>query len=103
MEGIVLQTYGAGNCPDDRRDIIAEIQAAADRGMIILNCTQCSSGGVSASYQTGKVSRETLQELDSQTFLHFMRGTQTQIYVLVFAWELFSVSGQSVWRKVKMI
>lgn len=55
MEGIVLQTYGAGNCPDDRRDIIAEIQAAADRGMIILNCTQCSSGGVSASYQTGKV------------------------------------------------
>ncbi|XP_054758960.2 L-asparaginase-like [Lytechinus pictus] len=55
MEGIVLQTYGAGNCPDDRRDIIAEIQAAANRGMIILNCTQCSSGGVSASYQTGKV------------------------------------------------
>lgn len=55
MEGVVLQTYGAGNCPDDRKDLIKEIQAAADRGMIILNCTQCSSGGVSPTYLTGKV------------------------------------------------
>ena len=55
MEGVVLQTYGAGNCPDDRVDLISEIKAAAARGMIIMNCTQCSSGGVSASYHTGKV------------------------------------------------
>ncbi|XP_071510581.1 L-asparaginase-like [Diadema antillarum] len=55
MEGAVLQTYGAGNCPDDRLDLISEIKAAAARGMIIMNCTQCASGSVSPSYHTGKV------------------------------------------------
>ena len=45
VKGIVLKTYGAGNGPTARwfSDAIAE---AVERGIIILNVTQCPNGGV---------------------------------------------------------
>lgn len=55
MEGVVLETYGAGNCPSDRKDLLEEIGAACRRGVIIVNCTQCSKGSVKAYYETGSV------------------------------------------------
>ena len=55
MEGIVIQTYGAGNGPDSRKDLMTVFQSAAERGVILINITQCSRGSVSASYATGKV------------------------------------------------
>ncbi|XP_071963200.1 L-asparaginase 1-like isoform X2 [Antedon mediterranea] len=54
MQGVVLQTYGAGNGPSDRKDLMTEFKEAADRGVLILNCTQCIKGVVSNSYETGK-------------------------------------------------
>lgn len=36
--GIVLQTFGAGNIPSNRADIIEELKAATDRGAIIVSC-----------------------------------------------------------------
>lgn len=55
MKGVVLQTYGAGNVPISSTELILEFKSACDRGVLIINCTQCSSGYVSAKYATGKV------------------------------------------------
>ena len=55
MEGAILETYGAGNGPDAREDLMEVIQTAAKRGVIIVNCTQCPYGQVVDSYATGKV------------------------------------------------
>ncbi|XP_078031168.1 60 kDa lysophospholipase isoform X2 [Epinephelus lanceolatus] len=55
MEGVVLETYGSGNAPDNRPDLLGELKKATDSGVIIINCTQCLRGTVSASYATGKV------------------------------------------------
>ncbi|XP_054721338.1 L-asparaginase 1-like [Uloborus diversus] len=53
IEGVVLQTYGAGNGPSQRRDLFDEFKRAFRRGVIIVNCTQCSLGQVDPSYETG--------------------------------------------------
>ena len=53
IKGIVLKTYGAGNAPTYQwfTQIIKE---AVDRGIIILNVTQCVNGGVQPSlYMSG--------------------------------------------------
>ena len=38
-----LQSYGAGNAPG-RADILDALRAASDRGVLIVNLTQCHSG-----------------------------------------------------------
>ncbi|KAG8201278.1 hypothetical protein JTE90_016763 [Oedothorax gibbosus] len=53
IEGVVLQTYGAGNGPSQRKDLFDELKRANRRGVIIINCTQCSLGQVDPSYETG--------------------------------------------------
>uniref|UniRef100_A0AAY4A8C6 asparaginase n=1 Tax=Denticeps clupeoides TaxID=299321 RepID=A0AAY4A8C6_9TELE len=54
MEGIVLETYGSGNAPNNRPDLLAEFRKATERGVVIVNCTQCLRGSVTTSYATGK-------------------------------------------------
>ncbi|XP_043118375.1 60 kDa lysophospholipase isoform X2 [Puntigrus tetrazona] len=54
MDGIVLETYGSGNAPDNRADLLDEIRKATERGVIIVNCTQCLRGSVTTSYATGQ-------------------------------------------------
>ncbi len=39
--GVVLQTFGAGNIPSNREDIINELKAATDRGTIIVSISCC--------------------------------------------------------------
>ncbi|XP_035023926.1 60 kDa lysophospholipase isoform X3 [Hippoglossus stenolepis] len=58
MMGVVLETYGSGNAPDNRPKLLQELKKATDSGVIIINCTQCLRGTVSASYATGKVLME---------------------------------------------
>lgn len=57
MEGVVLQTYGAGNVPDIEANayLIQELKDASDRGVVVINCTQCSSGVVTHLYAGGIV------------------------------------------------
>lgn len=53
MKGIVLKTYGAGNSPSEAWFTEA-IKSAIDSGIIIVNVTQCVSGGVNDTlYDTG--------------------------------------------------
>uniref|UniRef100_A0AAZ3R8G7 asparaginase n=1 Tax=Oncorhynchus tshawytscha TaxID=74940 RepID=A0AAZ3R8G7_ONCTS len=54
MEAIVLETYGSGNAPDNCADLLEEFRNATERGVIIVNCTQCLRGSVTTSYATGK-------------------------------------------------
>jgi lysophospholipase len=55
VEGIVLETFGAGNCPNHRTRFIEILKETTDRGVIIVNCTQCLKGAVIKAYETGKV------------------------------------------------
>ncbi|CAG8518882.1 9763_t:CDS:10 [Dentiscutata erythropus] len=54
IEGVILETYGAGNAPDTRDDIMRTLNEAAARGIVIVNCTQCKKGTVTDIYATGK-------------------------------------------------
>jgi 60kDa lysophospholipase len=53
MRGIVLESFGAGNAPDDRPDLLQAIKDACDKGVIIVNVTQCTKGSAGQSYATG--------------------------------------------------
>lgn len=48
LKGVILRTYGAGNCPSQPWFIDA-IREAIDRGIVILNVSQCANGSVSES------------------------------------------------------
>lgn len=58
IRGVVLQTYGAGNAPDSRPALLRLFREATDRGVVIVNCTQCTHGMVSRTYRTGTMLRE---------------------------------------------
>ena len=45
LKGVVLETFGAGNAPSDKW-LYRELKAAVDRGVIIVNKTQCNTGSV---------------------------------------------------------
>ena len=53
IKGIVFKTYGAGNAPTDKWFTDA-VHDAVERGIVILNVTQCVNGGIhSTRYVTG--------------------------------------------------
>lgn len=53
IKGLVLQTYGVGNGPEDA-GLLAALKAGNDRGVVIVNCTQCWRGSVNMQdYATG--------------------------------------------------
>jgi len=45
LKGVVLETYGAGNTPNSER-FIAVLKRAIQKGIKIVNVTQCKRGGV---------------------------------------------------------
>jgi L-asparaginase len=52
LKGVVLETYGAGNAPNDNW-FIRLLQKAIEKGLHIINVTQCSGGSVSmGDYET---------------------------------------------------
>jgi len=52
--GAVLHTYGIGNA-SDRGDFLEAIRAATERGVVVVNCSQCLHGAVDMDgYATGK-------------------------------------------------
>ncbi|KAK9900532.1 asparaginase-domain-containing protein [Cystobasidium minutum MCA 4210] len=53
LKGVVLSTYGAGNCPQ-RPDLLQAFKDATDRGVVIVNITQCQKGTVEALYENGR-------------------------------------------------
>jgi len=55
MQGVVLQTYGAGNVPNNITGLLEVFREAIKREVIVVNITQCTRGFVDTSYETGKV------------------------------------------------
>lgn len=45
LKGVVLETFGAGNAPSDHW-LYKELKEAVDKGIIIVNKTQCNTGSV---------------------------------------------------------
>ncbi|XP_058452041.1 L-asparaginase-like [Malaya genurostris] len=58
MDGVVLQTYGSGNIPINRSELVDALREATARGVLIVNCTQCSEGSVCELYETGRLLQE---------------------------------------------
>lgn len=54
IQGLVLETYGAGNAQNNDPDLLAMLTQACQNGLIIVNCTQCYHGRVlMEQYATG--------------------------------------------------
>ncbi|KAJ5241249.1 uncharacterized protein N7469_002840 [Penicillium citrinum] len=54
LRGLVLETFGAGNAPSGQDNAMINVLASAiQRGIVIVNVTQCLTGSVSPVYATG--------------------------------------------------
>lgn len=54
LRGLVLETYGSGNGPTSNKAFVRVLAEANERGVVIVNCTQCLRGMVDHSkYATG--------------------------------------------------
>ncbi|MBW7470907.1 asparaginase [Marinobacter sp. M216] len=56
LKGLIILTYGAGNVPDADTALINVLAAAIDRGIAIVNVSQCPAGRVAQkTYASGAV------------------------------------------------
>jgi L-asparaginase len=54
LRGLVLETYGAGNAPTNNPAFLKVMAEAIERGVVIVDCTQCLRGTVDLTkYATG--------------------------------------------------
>ncbi|KAH8367433.1 hypothetical protein KR200_004199, partial [Drosophila serrata] len=58
MKGVVLETFGEGNFPVQRDELLDQLREAVLRGVLILNITQCTEGMVATNTETGQAFRE---------------------------------------------
>ncbi|KAM5273697.1 60 kDa lysophospholipase [Ctenodactylus gundi] len=49
LKGVVMETFGSGNGPT-KADLLQELHAAAEHGLLIVNCTHCLQGAVTSGY-----------------------------------------------------
>lgn len=55
LKGVVMETFGSGNAPRDEW-FLHMLKAAVDRGIVIVNITQCRAGSVEMHrYKTGNM------------------------------------------------
>ncbi|KAG8733705.1 hypothetical protein FRC11_003860 [Ceratobasidium sp. 423] len=57
LQGVVLETFGAGNAPQ-RPDLLDALREACARGVVIVAISQCAKGSVSPAYDTGRTLTE---------------------------------------------
>jgi len=79
VKALILRSYGVGNAPQNK-EFLAELQQASERGIVVVNLTQCISGKVNmAGYATGNalehagvISGSDLTVEAALTKLHFL-------------------------------
>jgi L-asparaginase len=59
LQGIVLETFGAGNAPDEKW-FLDEIKRAIQKGIVILSVTQCDEGRVELGIYETSIALEKL-------------------------------------------
>ncbi|WP_299268284.1 asparaginase [uncultured Psychrosphaera sp.] len=58
VNALIIQSYGVGNAPENKA-LLNEIKDANDRGILVVNRTQCHRGSVDmAGYATGRALQE---------------------------------------------
>ncbi len=90
IRGVVLETYGSGNAPTGEWFMCA-LRDAVDRGVIILNVTQCLAGSVEMwRYETGRhllnmgiVSGRDITTEAALTKMMFLLGNNTSTEELI--------------------
>lgn len=59
IKGMILETFGVGNGPDNDSKLLSVLEKASSQGIIIVNCTQCLKGRVDmAAYAAGSAFAE---------------------------------------------
>jgi len=59
VRGLVLETYGSGNAPSRDAELLGVLHDAVERGVVVVNVTQCLRGGVQmGAYATGRALAE---------------------------------------------
>ncbi|XP_030763413.1 60 kDa lysophospholipase [Sitophilus oryzae] len=58
VDGVVLQSYGAGNIPSNKPELLRVLKEAVQRGVLIVNISQCARGTVSIAYETAQALEE---------------------------------------------
>ena len=55
LKGVIMEAYGAGNAPDDEW-FLKRIRNAVEKGILVLDITQCYAGSVSmGAYETSRL------------------------------------------------
>lgn len=55
IDGVILETYGTGTFPSGDHALLQVIEEAIERGVVVVNCSQCHSGRVMQGlYGTGR-------------------------------------------------
>jgi L-asparaginase len=58
VRALIIKSYGVGNAPQNPQ-LLTALTEAADRGTVIVNCTQCFKGKVNmGGYATGNALRQ---------------------------------------------
>lgn len=50
LRALIIETYGAGNAPDNHPHFLALLKQAKNRNIVVINSTQCLTGRVEMSY-----------------------------------------------------
>jgi L-asparaginase len=59
VRGLVLETYGSGNAPSRDAELLRVLRDAIERGVVVVNVTQCLRGGVQmGAYAAGRALAE---------------------------------------------
>jgi len=59
LKGVVIETFGSGNIPNEEKELLPIIKKANKNGTVVVVCSQCPQATVDMSvYETGKALRK---------------------------------------------